>query len=116
LPQNSKDKPSLISVQQPNLNSCSSSHEISVVNNKKEKKERKIYYAHDISIYKLSVEMIELRNYYIMMLYKLRLDVRSSQSSVSFRVGYCMLIIYMEYNKVEDRYGKVNNQYLTSNS
>ena len=30
---NSKDKPSLISVQQPNLNSCSSSHEISVVNN-----------------------------------------------------------------------------------
>ena len=30
---NSKDKPSLISVQQPNVNSCSSSHEISVVNN-----------------------------------------------------------------------------------
>ena len=53
-------------------------------------KERKIYYAHDISIYKLSVEIIELKNYYIMMLYKLRLDVRSSQSSVSFRVGYCI--------------------------
>ena len=60
---------------------------------KERKKERKIYYAHDISIYKLSVEIIELKNYYIMMLYKLRLDVRSSQSSVSFRVGYCMLII-----------------------
>ena len=60
---------------------------------KERKKERKIYYAHDISIYKLSVEIIELKNYYIMMLYKLRLDVRSSPSSVSFRVGYCMLII-----------------------
>jgi hypothetical protein len=54
---------------------------------KERKKERKIYYAHDISIYKLSVEIIELKDYYIMMLYKLRLDVRSS---VSFRVGYCI--------------------------
>ena len=58
-----------------------------LTNHKTTKKERKIYYAHDISIYKLSVEIIELKNYYIMMLYKLRLDVRSSQSSVSFRVG-----------------------------
>jgi hypothetical protein len=69
-----------------------------------EQKERKIYYAHDISIYKLSVEIIELKNYYIMMLYKLRLDVRSSQSSVSFRVvGYCMLIILHAWNIIESR-------------